>query len=394
MGAVFALYSAWYFWIPKILGLDYNKSSGKVHFWILFIGVNITFFPQHFLGLQGMPRRISDYPDAFAGWNLVSSFGSIISVIATWLFLHILYVQLTEGKYTSRYPWLTPQFYYDLLQTHLSRSYNSLEWGLNSPPKPHAFVSLPLQSTYLARLWGAIASKKFIYSFVFIFMTGFLGRYLISVYYGVDVFTDLYNSISISFYLFMAAHTAFIRAAIEQWLLGGTLPTVPNSLAMNPQWVPSGSGGGGGNAAAGATAGGGGSNSAAGGSVDDVISGGLTDTQDIFGNGTNPNMGPNATTRAGKLDQYGGFMYIHNPEGVPIKYKPEGGNQPLATNFADTLERHRKLGVNTFSQYNSTPAQRQYIQDFVAANPSAFNGGPPSKQKLTQTLIAAIRYVD
>ena len=146
MGAVFALYSAWYFWIPKILGVDYKRSWGKIHFWILFIGVNITFFPQHFLGLQGMPRRISDYPDAFAGWNLVSSFGSIISVIATWLFLHILYVQLVEGKATSRYPWLTPQFYYDILQTHLTRAFNSLEWGLNSPPKPHAFVSLPVQS--------------------------------------------------------------------------------------------------------------------------------------------------------------------------------------------------------------------------------------------------------
>lgn len=146
MGAVFALFSAWYFWIPKILGLDYNIMLGKVHFWILFIGVNVTFFPQHFLGLQGMPRRISDYPDAFAGWNLISSFGSIISVIATWLFLYIVYVQLVEGKATSRYPWLTPQFYTDSLQTLLNRSYNSLEWALTSPPKPHAFVSLPLQS--------------------------------------------------------------------------------------------------------------------------------------------------------------------------------------------------------------------------------------------------------
>ena len=148
MGAVFALYSAWYFWIPKILGVDYNKSWGKIHFWILFVGVNVTFFPQHFLGLQGMPRRISDYADAFAGWNLVSSFGSIISVIATWLFLYILYVQLVEGKATSRYPWLTPQFYYDILQTYLARAFNSLEWGLNSPPKPHAFVSLPVQSGF------------------------------------------------------------------------------------------------------------------------------------------------------------------------------------------------------------------------------------------------------
>jgi cytochrome c oxidase subunit 1 len=150
MGAVFALFSAWYFWIPKILGLDYNKILGKVHFWILFIGVNVTFFPQHFLGLQGMPRRISDYPDAFAGWNLISSFGSIISVVATWLFLYIVYVQLVEGKATSRYPWLTPQFYSDSLQTLLNRSYNSLEWALTSPPKPHAFVSLPLQSFHLS----------------------------------------------------------------------------------------------------------------------------------------------------------------------------------------------------------------------------------------------------
>nr|YP_009529219.1 cytochrome c oxidase subunit I [Cladonia subtenuis]AXX76231.1 cytochrome c oxidase subunit I [Cladonia subtenuis] len=110
MGAVFALYSAWYFWIPKILGVDYNRSMGKVHFWILFIGVNVTFFPQHFLGLQGMPRRISDYADAFAGWNMISSFGSIISVIATFLFLQILYTQLTIGKPILNYIW-----YYKLL---------------------------------------------------------------------------------------------------------------------------------------------------------------------------------------------------------------------------------------------------------------------------------------
>jgi len=146
MGAVFALFSAWYFWIPKILGLDYNIMLAKVHFWIFFIGVNVTFFPQHFLGLQGMPRRISDYPDAFAGWNLISSFGSLISVVATWLFLNILYNQLVAGNSVSRYPWLTPQFYTDFLQTLLMRAYTSLEWCLNSPPKPHAFASLPLQS--------------------------------------------------------------------------------------------------------------------------------------------------------------------------------------------------------------------------------------------------------
>jgi len=149
LGAVFALFSAWYFWIPKMTGLNYNLLAGKVHFFILFIGVNLTFFPQHFLGLQGMPRRISDYPDAFAGWNLVSSFGSIISVIATLLFLHIVYTQLVEGEATSRFPWLTPEFYSDLFQVLFNRNYNSLEWSLNSPPKPHAFVSLPLQSNVI-----------------------------------------------------------------------------------------------------------------------------------------------------------------------------------------------------------------------------------------------------
>ena len=147
MGAVFALFSAWYFWIPKITGLNYNILLGKVHFLIMFIGVNVTFFPQHFLGLQGMPRRISDYPDAFAGWNFVSSFGSIISVVATVLFLYIVYIQLVDGTASARYPWNTPQYFTDLFQTLFNRAYSSIEWTLNSPPKPHAFVSLPLQST-------------------------------------------------------------------------------------------------------------------------------------------------------------------------------------------------------------------------------------------------------
>ena len=107
---------------------------------------NLTFFPQHFLGLQGMPRRISDYPDAFAGWNLISSWGSFISVVAAWVFIYIVYKQLVEGEDASRYPWMNPQFYTDTLQALLNRGYPSLEWALNSPPKPHAFVSLPLQS--------------------------------------------------------------------------------------------------------------------------------------------------------------------------------------------------------------------------------------------------------
>jgi cytochrome c oxidase subunit 1 len=146
MGAVFALFSGWYFWIPKILGLSYDQFAAKVHFWVLFIGVNVTFFPQHFLGLQGMPRRISDYPDAFYGWNLISSIGSIISVVATWYFLTIIYKQLTQGKPVARYPWLLPQMFSDSFQVYFARNNNSLEWSLTSPPKPHAFASLPLQS--------------------------------------------------------------------------------------------------------------------------------------------------------------------------------------------------------------------------------------------------------
>jgi cytochrome c oxidase subunit 1 len=97
-----------------------------------------------------MPRRISDYPDAFAGWNLVSSLGSIVSVVSAALFVYIIYLQLVEGKVADRNPWMTPAFYTDILQANLNRCYNSLEWGLTSPPKPHAFVSLPKQSNAFA----------------------------------------------------------------------------------------------------------------------------------------------------------------------------------------------------------------------------------------------------
>ena len=146
MGAVFALFSGWYFWIPKILGLDYNLLYSKAHFWVLFAGVNITFFPQHFLGLQGMPRRISDYPDAFTGWNFISSIGSIISVAATVLFLQIVYLQLVKGKAIFGYPWAVPQLFSDYYRILKDRSAPGLEWALHNPPKPHAFTSLPLQS--------------------------------------------------------------------------------------------------------------------------------------------------------------------------------------------------------------------------------------------------------
>ena len=90
MGAVFAIFSGFYFWVGKFTGLRYHETLGKLHFWFFFFGVNITFFPMHFLGLAGMPRRIPDYPDAFAGWNAVSSFGSAMSLVSVLLFIIIV----------------------------------------------------------------------------------------------------------------------------------------------------------------------------------------------------------------------------------------------------------------------------------------------------------------
>jgi heme/copper-type cytochrome/quinol oxidase subunit 2 len=166
MGAVFALFSGWYFWIPKILGLDYNLLYSKAHFWVLFTGVNLTFFPQHFLGLQGMPRRISDYPDAFTGWNFISSIGSLISVAATALFLHIVYLQLVKGKAIFGYPWAVPQLFSDYLRILKDRSAPGLEWALSNPPKPHAFTSLPLQSIICPGCGLMISVLLVFYSFL------------------------------------------------------------------------------------------------------------------------------------------------------------------------------------------------------------------------------------
>jgi len=98
MGAVFGIFAAWYYWIEKMVGLKYPEVLGQVHFWLFFIGVNLTFFPMHFLGLAGMPRRIPDYPDAYSGWNAVASFGSNISAISGLLFFYIVYATLTKNS--------------------------------------------------------------------------------------------------------------------------------------------------------------------------------------------------------------------------------------------------------------------------------------------------------
>ena len=148
MGAVFALFAGFYYWTPKIVGKTYNELLGKIHFWTMFVGVNLTFFPQHFLGLSGMPRRIPDYPDAFSVWNAVSSFGSLISVVATVLFGYIVFDMYTNGKeVTNNNYWAIPAYFTSTLQfkneTHFS---NTLEWALASPIPFHAFNALPVQS--------------------------------------------------------------------------------------------------------------------------------------------------------------------------------------------------------------------------------------------------------
>jgi len=88
MGIVFAIFGGFLFWYPIFTGLEFNKKLGAAHFWVTFIGVNITFFPQHFLGLAGMPRRYSDYSDVYYAWNFVRRLGRIITAVATLIFLY------------------------------------------------------------------------------------------------------------------------------------------------------------------------------------------------------------------------------------------------------------------------------------------------------------------
>nr|YP_009486021.1 cytochrome c oxidase subunit 1 [Cantharellus appalachiensis]AWA82092.1 cytochrome c oxidase subunit 1 [Cantharellus appalachiensis] len=148
MGAVFAIFGGFYYWVPKIVGKMYNEFLGKVHFWTMFVGVNLTFFPQHFLGLSGLPRRIPDYPDAFATWNAVSSFGSLISVVATVLFGYIIYDLFANGPVVqTNNPWAVPAFFTSSQEfENEAQGSSSLEWSLASPTPFHAFNVLPVQS--------------------------------------------------------------------------------------------------------------------------------------------------------------------------------------------------------------------------------------------------------
>jgi cytochrome c oxidase subunit 1 len=98
MGAVFAIFAGFYYWIAKITGLQYPEVLGQIHFWVFFVGVNLTFFPMHFLGLAGMPRRIPDYPDAYADWNAIASYGSYLSAVSSVFFFYVVFYTLVYGE--------------------------------------------------------------------------------------------------------------------------------------------------------------------------------------------------------------------------------------------------------------------------------------------------------
>lgn len=129
LGAVFAIFAGWYYWFPKITGYMYSEFLGKLHFWVMFVGVNLVFFPQHFLGLAGMPRRYIDYPDAYAGWNMVSSYGSYISAVGVLIFLFCVWEAFAKKRIAGNNPW--------------GEGATTLEWQLSSPPPYHQWEQLP-----------------------------------------------------------------------------------------------------------------------------------------------------------------------------------------------------------------------------------------------------------
>jgi cytochrome c oxidase subunit I len=135
LGAVFAIFAGFYYWIGKMSGRQYPEWAGKIQFWMMFIGANITFFPQHFLGRQGMPRRYIDYPEAFAYWNKISSYGAFLSFASFILFFAIMIYTIRAGKKITE-------------NNYWNEHADTLEWTLPNPPPEHTFEILPKQEEW------------------------------------------------------------------------------------------------------------------------------------------------------------------------------------------------------------------------------------------------------
>jgi cytochrome c oxidase subunit 1 len=133
LGAVFAIFAGFYYWIGKMTGRQYPEHLGRVHFWLSFIGVNLMFFPQHFLGLAGMPRRIPDYPDVYAGWNMVSSIGALLTALGTVFFFYVAWRTFSSGEKAAANPW--------------GEGATTLEWAVVSPAPFHTHEELPVIGT-------------------------------------------------------------------------------------------------------------------------------------------------------------------------------------------------------------------------------------------------------
>src|SRR6218665_3120830 len=129
LGAVFSTFAAWYYWYPKMFGYLYNETLAKLHFWVMFVGVNLIFFPQHFLGLAGMPRRYIDYPDAFGFFNRISSIGYYVTFVAMLIFFYATWEAARKKRPAGDNPW--------------GDGATTLEWTLSSPPPFHQFTTLP-----------------------------------------------------------------------------------------------------------------------------------------------------------------------------------------------------------------------------------------------------------
>jgi len=243
MGAVFAIFAGFYYWIGKMSGYQYPEYLGQAHFWIMFVGVNLTFFPMHFLGLSGMPRRIPDYPDIYQFWNSFISFGALISLFSILLWFYIVYKTLVEHYICQRNPWIFSSIdeilnklliinneafkfrksidfkisfvlnFIVKLKT-LLKSKNiktiSLEWTLTSPVLNHTFtIPVKIITTaphYIDYRWGALIQKYNSYYFLPLFSG--VNRNLLSTYNNIldqhleyirplYVFTSLSSNINI-----------------------------------------------------------------------------------------------------------------------------------------------------------------------------------------------------